>query len=265
MPGGVRHASRDPPRRAAVDTRVPGADGRARLDASANATINHKVNRRKHLPVAFQLLEEAGLVPCVAVYLRRLCDLESGRPPPGGNRWHFQAVSLYRVAVVRLSLGMIATTAGGDRCLDEAVEATHGSGDLNHLFRIVMPRQITDDVLDDSRDRSAGLPSFLTAYRSLPQALELTRWAVQAYAGDRHMGRPADVFQLQVALFLVSMVTELLVGFRRFECGGRQIEQSALGTDWPGMPIAEAASVGMEMVAVTKFTGKVNVDFSSLL
>ena len=136
---------------------------------------------------------------------------------------------------------MVATTACGDQCLDEAIEATYGDGDLNLLFRIVMQCQIIDDVLDYSQDRSAGLPSFLTACESLPQALELTRLAARGYADDRHVARTADVFPLRAALFLVSTCTELVVSLRRWECRPPG-PQPAERTDGSGLPAAEASS-----------------------
>ncbi len=98
-------------------------------------------------------------------------DLESSRPLPGGDHWQFQDVGLYREAVVRLSLGMVAATASGNRCLDEGIRATYCDADLKILFRIVMQCQIIDDVLDYSKDLSAGLPSFLTASEIAPAGI----------------------------------------------------------------------------------------------
>jgi hypothetical protein len=185
--------------------------------AYANAAFDHKADCRVQRRVTLQLLEEAEIGLTVTDYLRRLSDLENGRPSPGGDRWHFQNVSSYREAVVRLSLGMIATAAGIAPGLDEGIEATHGCDDLNLLFRIAMQCQISDDVLDYSRDRSAELPSFLTACESLPQALELTRQAARDYA-DGRVVRSSDVFPLRAALFLVSTCTRLVVSLRRWEC-----------------------------------------------
>jgi hypothetical protein len=183
--------------------------------ACANAALDRKVRRWHEYHVTLQLLEDAGIGPSVAEYLRRLSNLEGDRPLPGGDRWHFQKVSLYREAVARLSLGIVATTICCNQELDGAIEATSGNGDLNLLFRIVMQCQIIDDVLDYSQDRSAGLPSFLTACKSLPQALALTQRAARDYADDRHAARIADVLPLRAALVLVSMCTELVVSLRR--------------------------------------------------
>ena len=181
---------------------------------SAPAPMRLSIKKRfagESVVVTRQLLEEAGIGSFVAEYLRRLANLERSRPRPGGDGRQFQKVSLYREAVVRLSLGMVATVAGGNPCLDEAIEATYGDGELNLLFRIVMQCQIIDDVLDYSQDRSAGLPSFLTACQSLLLALELTQRAARGYAEDRHVARAANVFPLRAALFFVSMCAELVV------------------------------------------------------
>ena len=180
--------------------------------ASVNAVFDNKEWCRHECRRTLQLLEEAGLRSSVVEYLRRLRDLERGRPLPGGDYWQFQKVGLYREAVVRLSLGMVAATAHGNQCLDKGIRATCCDADLNLLFRIVMQCQIIDDVLDYSRDLSAGLPSFLTASSSLPQAFELTRLAALGYADARGLPRTADVFPLRSALFLVSTCTKLVIG-----------------------------------------------------
>jgi hypothetical protein len=179
--------------------------------ACANAALDNKDFCQEEWRITLQLLEEAGIRSPVIEYLRRLRNLESSRPLPGGDHWQFQKVELYREAVVRLSLGIVATTANINRCLDEGIRATHCDADLNILFRIVMHCQIIDDVLDYSKDVSAGLPSFLTASNSLPQALELTRLAALGYADDRDLPRTADAFPLRSALFLVSACTKLVL------------------------------------------------------
>ena len=59
---------------------------------------------------------------------------------------------------MRLSLGMVASTALGYPSLEEGIQATHRDDDLRIVFRIVMLCQIIDDVLDYSKDAAAGLP-----------------------------------------------------------------------------------------------------------
>jgi hypothetical protein len=210
--------------------------------ACANAAFDHKDGCRPGRCAARQLLEGAGIGSSVAEYLRRLGNLEGGRPRPGGDRRQFAVVRRYREAVVRLSLGMVATVAGGSRCLDEAIEATDGGGDLNLLYRIVMQCQIIDDVLDYVQDRSAGLPSFLTACGSFPRALALTQSAARGYAADRHTERTADVFPLRVALFLISLGTKLVVPLHRWRYRAYLGPQPTKRTVGPGRLAAEGGA-----------------------
>jgi len=184
--------------------------------ACANAAFDHKGCCRDEFHRARQLLEDAGMRSSVGEYLRRLTKLESGRPSPGGDRGQFRKVGLYREAVVRLSLGMVAATANVKGCLDEGIRATSCDPDLNLLFRIVMQCQIIDDVLDYGEDMSAGLPSFLTAAKSLPQALELTRLAAVGYAADRDVPREGGICPLRAALFVVSTCTRLVLFLGRW-------------------------------------------------
>jgi hypothetical protein len=184
--------------------------------ACANAAFDNKECCRHECRETLQLLEVAGVRSSVVEYLRRLRELESRRPLPGGDYRQFHKVRLYREAVVRLSLAVVATTASGDQCLGAGIRATYCDADLNILFRIAMQCQIIDDVLDYSRDMSAGLPSFLTASKSRPQACELTRLAALGYADDRDLPRTGDVFPLRLALFLVSTCTRLVIVLGRW-------------------------------------------------
>jgi hypothetical protein len=184
--------------------------------ACANAAFDNKSYRRHECRETLQLLEEAGIRSSVVEYQRGLRALESGRPLPGGDDWQFQKVGWYREAVVRLSLGMVATTANGRHCLNEGIRATYCDTILNILFRIAMQCQIIDDVLDYATDMSAGLPSFLTASESLSQAFELTRLAATGYADDRDLPRTGDVFPLRSALRLVSTCTKLVIVIGRW-------------------------------------------------
>lgn len=182
--------------------------------ACVNAAFDNKSYCSCEYRETLHLLEEAGILPLVAEYFRRLRDLESRRPSPGGDCW--PEVRLYREAVVRLSLGTIAATANVKRSLDEGILATYSDADLSVLFRIVMQCQILDDVLDYSKDAFAGLPSFLTASGSLPQAFELTRSAAFGYADDRNLPRTGRLFVLRSALFLVSSCTRLVIAVGRW-------------------------------------------------
>jgi hypothetical protein len=133
------------------------------------------------------------------------------RPPPvGGDRQCFDEVRSYREAVVRLSLATVAAIALHAESLDEAVRATHADGDVNTLFRLAMQFQIVDDVVDFGEDLSAGLPSFLTASRSRPQALALTADAARSY-GASGGSSGAGVLPLRLALEGITALTILVV------------------------------------------------------
>ncbi len=191
------------------------------LGGCANAAFDNKDCCRLERRRTLQLLEEAGLGASVAEYLRRLEGLESRRPAPGGDYRHFRKVGWYREAVVRLSLGMVAATANGNQSLDEGIRATYCDADVNLLFCIAMQCQIMDDVLDYCEDRSAGLPSFLTATRSLWKAFELTRLAALGYADSRDLPRTGEVFALRSALILVSSCAKLVLVLGRWKHGSR--------------------------------------------
>jgi hypothetical protein len=215
--------------------------------ACANAAFDNKNCCRHECRQTLQLLEEAGIRSSVAEYLRRLRDLESSRPLPGGDYWQFQKVGLYREAVVRLSLGMVTATANIKRCLDEGIHAARCEDDLNILFRIAMQCQIIDDVLDYSKDMSAGLPSFLTAFKSLSQAFELTRLVSLGYADDRDLRQTGDLFPLRSALFLVSTCTKLVIVLgRRMQRAhiGQQFTECVYGPRLAGDPVDKSSWLG---------------------
>ena len=186
--------------------------------ACANAIVDDKPYRRQELERTRQILDEAGLHSLVEDVLRRLSDLEGKRPSPFGPDRQFHETRSYREAVARLWLGTLAATAAGSRCLEEGILATHGDDVLELLFRIVMQCQIIDDVLDYSRDASAGLPSFLTASAALPAALQQTHQASFEYARHRDLRRSDDVFPLRTALGAASICARLLILLRRWRC-----------------------------------------------
>ena len=185
--------------------------------ACTNAILDNKDYCRKEYHKTRQILDEAGLNSFVEEFLRRLCELETRRPSPAEADFQFQfrKIRSYREAVVRLLLGMVATTAVGNHCIDEGIRATYGDNDLKILFRIVMQCQIIDDVLDYSKDLSAGLPSFLTASESLPEAIKMTRQAAFGYGDIRDLPRSDTVFPLRVALFFGSTCVKLMIRLAR--------------------------------------------------
>lgn len=190
--------------------------------ACANAVIDNKEFCRHEFESTLRQLMHAGVGTTIAEFLGRLRELERKRPSPGGDRWQFQRVRLYREAVVRLWLGIVVGTALGNRSVDEGMRATYSDQGLEALFRIVMQCQIMDDVLDFSQDSRAGLPSFLTGVGSLSQAFELTRSATLEYAFHRGL-RSADILPFRLALSVVSNCAVLVLLLGRF---------------WQGVPLS---------------------------
>jgi hypothetical protein len=186
--------------------------------ACTNAIFDDKEYSRKDLELSRQILDQAGLHATVEAVLRQLSDLEGRRPSPFGDISRFHDARSYREAVVRLWLGTIAAIAGGSRCLDEGIPPPYGDGVLEILFRIVMQCQIIDDVLDYSRDASAGLPSFLTASASLPDAIERTHQAACEYAHHRDLPGSDDLLPLRTALAVASACARLMILLRRWKC-----------------------------------------------
>ena len=179
------------------------------------ACTNAVWDRKKFCEVEYrairQRLENAGLGSCIQEYLTRLRALETRRPPIGGDHRRFDEVRSYREAVARLSLATVVAVALDAECCDDEIGATHCDTDVEALFRIVMQCQIIDDVVDYEEDQSAGLPSFLTACASLPQAIELTAKAARDYGANCKSSSDNGVFSIRVALRVCTTVTTLVV------------------------------------------------------
>ena len=156
-------------------------------------------------------LEKAGLGVWITEYLNRLRELETRRPPVGGDRRCFDNVRSYREAVARLSLATVAAIALNAECLEDAIRSTYCESDVAALFRMAMQCQIIDDVVDYGEDLSAGLPSFLTASASLPQAIALTSDAARSYGARRRRSAEGGVFPLEAALCVLTALTRLVV------------------------------------------------------
>ena len=189
----------------------------------ANADWDHKNLCDEDYLEVRQRLEKAGLGSCVEEYLGRLREVESRRPAIGGDHRRFDDVRGYREAIARLSIATAAAIALDDGNLEEAIQATRCDIDLETLFLILMQCQIIDDVLDYQEDLSAGLPSFLTATASLPQALALTAQGVRFYAARREHSSDTAVLPLRMALWVFSAMTTLAV-----RLGGRSLEADRL-------------------------------------
>ncbi len=132
---------------------------------------------------------------------------------------------MYREAVARLCVATATAIALDAESLEEAILATQLDSDVDVLVRILLQCQIIDDVLDYSEDLSAGLPSFLTASASLPQALELTITAAQSYGAISERSSRTAAFPLRVTLRVFTTVTTGLL-----RCQGARVP----GAEVPG-------------------------------
>lgn len=168
------------------------------LEGCANQQWDHKNPCADEYGALKQRLEKSGLGRWTTDYLSRLRVLEGTRPVPGGDQRRFDEVRSYREAVARLSITNAAEIALDEPCL--------GDKDVETLFCILMQCQIIDDVVDYGEDLAAGLPSFLTASASLPQAMELTAAAARHYAAS---GARA-ILPLRVALLVVTALTRIV-------------------------------------------------------
>ena len=184
--------------------------------ACVNATLDHKQCSPHELQATRQQLDADGIGPALDEYLNQLRDLETRRPTLNDDQ-QFPSVVAYREAIVRLSLGMLATISVLQPTLDGGLRATRDEPDLNLLFRIVMQCQIIDDVFDYSSDRAAGLPSFLTVPGSLAHGFEWTREAAQRYATLQESPQPGHLFPLRAALCLVSTGAKLILSIARWK------------------------------------------------
>ena len=176
-----------------------------------NAAWDHKDLCEPEYQAIWQRLEKAGLGSCIEEYLGRLRALESRRPSIGGDRGRFDEVRSYREAVARLAIATAAAIALNAECREEDIRTAHEDSDVETLFRILMQCQIIDDVMDYPKDLSAGLPSFLTAAASVPQAMALTAQAARHYGGSNSRSSKNGVFPLRLALYVITAVTKLII------------------------------------------------------
>jgi hypothetical protein len=181
------------------------------FQACTNAVWDRKPLRPGECEALRQRLQKAGLDVRVTEYIDRLHELETRRPSVGGDRRRFDDVRSYREAVARLSLATLASIALHAESLEHAVRSTHCESDVGALFRMAMQCQIIDDVLDYREDLAAGLPSFLTASASLPQAIAWTADAARSYGRRRQHSPEAAVFPLEAALGILTAVTTLVL------------------------------------------------------
>jgi hypothetical protein len=180
------------------------------FEGCANAEWDHKNLCEADARAIHLRLEAAGLGACATVYCHELERLEGSRPAPGGDRRRFAEVRAYREDVVRLSISTAAAIAlpspDGPDADDE---------DVDILCRILMQCQIVDDVLDYTEDATAGLPSFLTACASVPDALVWTRDAARTYATIPAPSGHSAAFPFRVALWLFTLVARGVIHISR--------------------------------------------------
>jgi hypothetical protein len=185
------------------------------FQACTNAVWDRKPLCAAEYQALRQGLERAGLGLWITEYLCRLRELETRRPPAGLDRRHFDDVRSYREAVARLSLATIAAIALNAHCLEDGLRSTYCDSDVAALFRMAMQCQIIDDVVDYRKDLSAGLPSFLTASASRPQAIAWTAETARSYAARRGGSAQGAALPLEAALRVLTAVTKLVVAVAR--------------------------------------------------
>ena len=185
------------------------------FQACTNAAWDRKYWCETDYEAMRRRLEKAGLGLRIDEYITRVGALERQRPSTGGDRRRFDEVRAYREAVARLSLATLTAIALNEDSLEQAVRANQSDNNVDILFRIVMQCQIIDDVVDYAEDWPAGLPSFLTATASRPEAVALTAQAAQDYAAVCERSTDNAVFALRMALWVVTALTKLVVRVAR--------------------------------------------------
>lgn len=167
------------------------------FEGCANAEWDNKDLCETECRAIRRQLEDAGLGPCIEEYRHTLRALEGTRPSPWGDHRRFQDVRRYREGVARLSLSTAAAIALPSR--------PRNDDDVEMLCRVLMQCQIIDDVLDYAEDAAAGLPSFLTASESLPDALVWTAQAARSYATPSAPQKRSTLFPFRVALWCFTL------------------------------------------------------------
>jgi hypothetical protein len=155
-------------------------------------------------------LEEAGLGRQVTDYLRLLGALEARRPSVGGDVSRCEEVRSYREAVARLSLAAVVAVATDADDIEDGLRATDDDRDIAMLLHMAMQCQIVDDVVDYREDLRTGLPSFLTASRSIHDALASTVYAARGYGSPAPFGERL-AFPLEAALTALTMLTQVVL------------------------------------------------------
>ena len=194
------------------------------FQACTNAALDHKCLCQADYETLERRLELAGLRSRMDTYLNGLRDLESRRPPIGGDWRSFDEVRRYREGVVRFSLAAIVAIGFDTASLEDATVEIDRDGNLDALFHIALQCQVIDDVLDYSQDLAAGLPSFLTATDSSPESLALTAGLARSY-GSRPHSTGHVALPIRLVLSLITAITTLVVETAR----GRNSQSHSCG------------------------------------
>jgi hypothetical protein len=181
------------------------------FQACTNAAWDGKRLCMEEYQALRQRLEKAGLGVWILDYLSRIRELETQRPSIGGDRDRFDEVRTYREEVARLALATVAAIAFDSDSIAEGIRATYDDGDVAMLFRMAMQCQIIDDVVDYRDDRSAGLPSFLTAALPLSQAVALTACAAGSYQACPERMSDRGALPLRIGLWVLTRIAILAV------------------------------------------------------
>lgn len=184
--------------------------------AHVNAQLDNKPLDTVDSHAAWRELDAAGLWRLADDYRNRLQEQERRRPAAGGCRDDYAAVELYREAVVRLSLGMLAALVFDLPTVEAGFQATEEEEDLQLLVRIVMQCQVIDDVLDYSADSAADLPGFLTVPDSRREAFELIDRATVRYADSSFAASHRALLPLRMSLMLMSACARLTITLGRW-------------------------------------------------
>lgn len=185
------------------------------FQACTNAVWDRKPLHIANYHALRQRLEDVGRGGLVAAYLSHLEELETRRPLAGGDRHRCDEVRLYRESVVRLSLATLLAMTSNARSVDAAIRLTYVERDIATLFQLAMLCQVIDDALDYNEDLPSGLPSFLTASASLPEAMAWTANAVRSYATRSRRLAGDSVMPLEAALYVATAATKVVVAVVR--------------------------------------------------
>jgi len=205
----LRHGRRMP------RSRIRGLAQFLDFGACANADCDGKPICPSEYAALRESLIAAGMGGQIDDYVRQVRRLENQRPLVGGDHRRFDAVRLYREEVIRISLAAVAAVAMNE-AVDEMLRAIEYDGDMQALFRIALQCQVIDDVLDYSTDASAGLPSFLTATRTVSESASLTAGVARVYGVSYGWSSWVTIWPMRIVLTVVTKIATTVVWTARW-------------------------------------------------